>query len=389
MLTVNGHLEGIDFFMTQHVAIAIIGAGPAGIGFGAALKSYGFRDFVILEKGQVADSFRHWNPATRFISPSFTTNGFGFPDLNAVTPETSPAYTLGAEHLSGYDYAYYLQKVARLKALPVLSKTAVESIRVLADQHYELQLANHAALIADFVLIAIGDYAYPFIPDVPGAAYGVHYAAIKNYQRFKAGQEQVIIGGNESAFDLAVNLAKKNIVSDLFATNSAFRSNDPDPSRRLSTYTYERYMAHADLINLAVGKTVLAIKHDRDGDDYVILFRDGTITKTHNQPIFATGFASAQSPLVKKLFVIQGNRPVLDLHDESTVAANVFMLGPQVQHGSVNLCYIYKYRQRFAPLAETILHRIGIEINPQVTAMYRRAGMYLQDFGQCHINCDG
>ncbi|EEI72358.1 hypothetical protein [Lentilactobacillus hilgardii] len=52
------------------------------------------------------------------------------------------------------------------------------------------------------------------------------------------------------------------------------------------------------------------------------------------------------------------------------------------------MCYVYKYRQRFAPLAETVLRRIGIEINPRITTMYRRAGMYLQEFDHCDVNCD-
>lgn len=329
--------------MAQHVSITVIGGGAAGIGFGAALKSYGFRDFVILEKGEIGDSFRRWNRHTRFISPSFTTNGFGFPDLNAVTPETSPAYTLGTEHLSGRDYAYYLQKVAQNKSLPIRVHTEVEEVKTLPDHRYALQLVGQPPLVTDYVFIAIGDYAYPYVPKIPGSAYGIHYVDVKDYNHFKSGEEQVIIGGNESAFDLAINLAEKNIVNDLFSAESAFNSNDPDPGHRLSTYTYERYMAHADLINLNVGKSVLAIKHDHHGDDYVILFKDGSITKTENQPIFATGFANILSPLAEKLFINKDNRPVLDEHDESTILPNVFMLGPQVQHGDADLCYVYKY----------------------------------------------
>ncbi|MCV3741472.1 NAD(P)-binding domain-containing protein [Lentilactobacillus hilgardii] len=93
---------------------------------------------------------------------------------------------------------------------------------------YELRLVGQSPLVTDYVFVAIGDYAYPYVPKIPGFAYRIHYVDIKDYNHFKSGKEQVIIGGNESAFDLAINLAKKNIVNDLFSTASAFNANDPD-----------------------------------------------------------------------------------------------------------------------------------------------------------------
>ena len=54
----------------------IIGAGPSGIGMAIALIEMGLDDILILDKGQVGESFKigHY---LRFITPSFTTNGFG------------------------------------------------------------------------------------------------------------------------------------------------------------------------------------------------------------------------------------------------------------------------------------------------------------------------
>lgn len=147
--------------MSAQVSVAIIGAGAAGIGFAATLKSYGFRDFVVLEKGEVGDTFTKWNPETHLISPSFTTNGFGFPDLNAVVPDTSPAYSEGNEHLSGIQYAHYLKKLARKLELSVRTHTEVKLIRLLPDESYELKLSDDTVLTAQYVFIAIGDYVYP------------------------------------------------------------------------------------------------------------------------------------------------------------------------------------------------------------------------------------
>lgn len=90
----------------------IIGGGAAGVGIGIMLKQLGCSQFQILEQEEIGASFRHWPKETRFITPSFTSNGFGMPDLNAVSMETSPAYTLGAEHLSGSQFADYLKLLA-------------------------------------------------------------------------------------------------------------------------------------------------------------------------------------------------------------------------------------------------------------------------------------
>ena len=114
--------------MNDQHAIVIIGAGPAGLGLGTALQKYGINDFLILEQETIAHSFESWNPDTHFISPSFTTNGFGAPDLNAITPDTSPAYSISSKHPSGKAHASYLQAVSKINHLPILQHTGVERI---------------------------------------------------------------------------------------------------------------------------------------------------------------------------------------------------------------------------------------------------------------------
>ncbi|HHO1573457.1 TPA: NAD(P)-binding domain-containing protein, partial [Staphylococcus aureus] len=96
----------------QHHKVAIIGAGAAGIGMAITLKDFGIKDVIILEKGTVGHSFKHWPKSTRTITPSFTSNGFGMPDMNAISMDTSPAFTFNEEHISGETYAEYLQVVA-------------------------------------------------------------------------------------------------------------------------------------------------------------------------------------------------------------------------------------------------------------------------------------
>lgn len=64
--------------------VIIIGAGPAGLGMGVCLDDFGMPNYRILEKGRVGNSFLNWPKDTELIFPSFTTNGFSFPDLNSI-----------------------------------------------------------------------------------------------------------------------------------------------------------------------------------------------------------------------------------------------------------------------------------------------------------------
>lgn len=75
----------------------VIGAGPAGIGTALALAAVEDLTFGVLERGQIGQTFLDWPAEQTFLTPSFTGNGFGATDLNAIHPETSPAFSLGVD----------------------------------------------------------------------------------------------------------------------------------------------------------------------------------------------------------------------------------------------------------------------------------------------------
>jgi len=79
---------------------------------------------------------------TRFISPSFTGNFFGSVDLNALTPDSSPAFGLQAEHPTGAEYARYLNDVCKHHELDVRCAPS-PPVRTRTDQspsHLSLSL---------------------------------------------------------------------------------------------------------------------------------------------------------------------------------------------------------------------------------------------------------
>merc|ERR1712194_641049 len=78
--------------------------------------------------------------------------------------------------------------------------------------------------------------------------------------------------------------------------------------------------------------------------------------------------------------------PLLTGSDESTKVPGVFLVGPTVSHGTLSFCFVYKFRQRFALVAEAICAGLGRDTRAGVTES-TRANMYLEDFSCCADTC--
>ena len=58
-----------------------------------------------------------------------------------------------------------------------------------------------------------------------------------------------------------------------------------------------------------------------------------------------------------------------------------------VRHADAILCYIYKFRARFAVLTHAIMQREGLHVNPDIVEEYKANQMYLDDYSCCGVNC--
>ena len=64
----------------------------------------------------------------------------------------------------------------------------------------------------------------------------------------------------------------------------------------------------------------------------------------------------------------------------------VFLVGPNVRHGSRSFCFVYKFRQRFGIVAEAIARGLGLDTDDGVAAC-RDMNMFLDDFTCCKSAC--
>ena len=104
-----------------------------------------------------------------------------------------------------------------------------------------------------------------------------------------------------------------------------------------------------------------------------------------NPPILATGF-SGSLKLIESLFTWKKNGYVdLTERDESTITPGLFVAGPMVRHEDAIFCFIYKFRQRFAVVANAIAQQLGIDTGP--LEAYRNKQMFLDDLSCCEEEC--
>jgi thioredoxin reductase len=405
---------------TEETDVTIVGGGAAGIGVGVALSMLNL-EVRILEREEIGASFRRWPNEMRFITPSFPSNSFGLTDLNAVTPDTSPAFTLDREHPSGDEYADYLESVAEFYELPIETGVAVTGIQPHADSSTAMAAAadggtaaaepsdagfiietTDGPLSTEHVVWAAGHFGSPRTDVVDGSEHCRHTSTVDSWQEHVESSptnEFLVIGGYESGIDAAVGLHEAGASVQVLDRGWPWAERHPDPSEVLSPYTFERLDEIADSDRLSVdGGTVVEGVRRTEGFGLDVRSADGEtpefvestdVTDSYTvptRPLLATGFEPNLGP-AEPLFAVTDGTVELTDRDESTETPGLFLAGPDVVHNGVMFCFIYKFRARFPVIAEEIGNRLGVETD--ALDVYREQNMFLDDLACCEPDiCD-
>ncbi|MEO1261477.1 MAG: NAD(P)/FAD-dependent oxidoreductase [Bacteroidota bacterium] len=362
--------------------VVIVGAGPAGIGVGILLQNLGI-SYILLEKSSIGASFKKWPKETRFISPSFTGNFFKMPDLNAITPDTSPAFDLLTEHPTGPEYAVYLEQVSRFFKLAIVTDVEVKNIEDKGGRF--ILNTSKGTYGSSFVIWAAGEYQYPKTNSFEGEHLCAHYSEVSSFSDV-IGKDSVVIGAYESGFDAAISLAQLGKKVTLIDNSNYLELIKSDSSYSLSPFTRDRIKEVLDNIDYYAETRVEKVKFE-NARFIVTTDYDETFV-SDDEPINCTGFDTSLK-LVKELFEFEESYPLLTEFDESRKTENLFLVGPQVKHGTALFCFIYKYRQRFAIVAEEIAKRSKIPLDKieEVLSEYKYNNFYLKDLSCCDDEC--
>lgn len=363
----------------------VIGAGPAGIGTGLALAAVEGLVFGVVDRGQIGQTFLDWPDEQTFLTPSFTGNGFGATDLNAVHPRTSPAFSLGTDYLTGPQYAKYLRSVVEHFALPVLDSTEVSAIERHPDG-FEVATSRGPVFTRTLVW-AGGEFHDRPAPRVAGGSLTRHSATSEAWEA-RSGRV-VVIGGYESGIDIACHhVAAGAEVTVVDAGSPWAAAAGSDPSFRLAPRSRMRLNAALETGRLElVAANAAGVKREaaRDGGAYSLTLDNGTRIAADSPPIAATGFGSGLGPVAHLFGERPDGWPELDEDDQSTITPGLFLSGPAIRHGGLKFCFVYKFRQRYAHVARVIGESLGKDCG--ALEEWREAGMLTDDLSCCGVEC--
>lgn len=182
----------------------VIGAGQAGLATGYQLQRAG-QCFAILEASdEPGGSWPHYYDSLRLFSPArfSALPGMAFPG----DPERYPARDEVIAYLRGY--------AARFQ-LPVITGARVQSVERDSDG-FQVRTADGRGFRAASLIAATGAFHRPHLPRLPGQEqFGGtirHSFTYRQPEPF-AGQRVVVVGGGNSAVQIAVELARTARVS--------------------------------------------------------------------------------------------------------------------------------------------------------------------------------
>jgi len=369
--------------LSKEFDVIIIGAGAAGIGVGIALQHAGVENFLIVDRDTVGSSFISWPDETRFITPSFPSNSIGMLDLNSIAIGISPAFSMKVEHPNGKEFAAHLLDIAKYFDLPILQNTNVKNI-IKKKSTFNLEW-DDGTLLAKNLIWAAGEFQYPRLDGFVGSDLCRHTSTVPNYSNLE-GEDIIIIGGYESGVDAAYHLAKSGKKVVLFDKGNPWDEESSDPSVSLSTFSYERmrHSAFAESVELFPQTPIISV--NRSGDIYSVKTVEGKIYRSQAQPLLASGFQGSHKFISHLFDKREDGFPLLSECDESTVTPGIFLCGPSVRHEDHDFCFIYKYRQRFAVVAQAIASSFDLPTEEFIET-YKGWGMYLDDLSCCGQEC--
>ncbi|MFY1637224.1 NAD(P)/FAD-dependent oxidoreductase [Solwaraspora sp. WMMB335] len=359
----------------------MIGAGPAGIGTALALGAVEGLTFGVIEKGRIGQTFLDWPEAQTFLTPSFTGNGFGATDLNAIHFETSPAFSLGTDYLSGRQYAKYLTAVTMHFRVPTMFGAEVQAVQRNADE-FEVH-STRGIVRARTVVWAGGEFGHPLSPGIPGAARCVHSRSAAAWVRRDG--DVVVIGGYESGIDLACHHVEQGATVTVVDGEHPWDAHQgSDPSFRLAPRSRMRLKRALETGRLTlVAERAVSVEAGDAG--FAVRLGGGGTFSTPTVPIAATGFGPGLGPVAQLFATRPDGWPELDTDDQSTLTPGLFLSGPAIRHGGQKFCFVYKFRQRFAHVARLIGEQAGKDTG--ALQAWRKAGMLTEDLSCCGVEC--
>ena len=183
--------------------------------------------------------------------------------------------------------------------------------------------------------------------------------------------------------DTAINLAERKKRVLIIDKENLLETEDIDPSRTISPYTKDRLRRNNanKTIEFHTGRV---IKVEKNQDEYSIYTEKKKIP-SKTKPILATGFTGSLS-LIKDLFDWEEGKAQLNSYSESTKTPGLYVTGPLAQQHNMIFCFIYKFQQRFAVVANHIAIKLSKDV-ASVVEEYKKEECILDNLNSIEDKC--
>jgi thioredoxin reductase len=305
--------------------LLIIGSGPAGLRTAEEAKKAGL-DYLILEKGNVAQSWRDIRQDMIMLSPCLPQR-----DWTSIS-DSFPIWKMDVTRPYCYanEFVEYLSRFREHFDINVKTNCKVVSIQK-KQKYFDVTTtpvggqAEHENYHSKFLVIATGFFGNPFIPDIPGLRNNpivTHSHQFKSIDTFR-NKRVIIIGSGNSAAETAINLAGYAQVYLLTRQELEFFS-------KTENLCDIRGISESYLLELIAMEIVRHIPYVRirsvKGD--MVHLEDRSIKA--QAIICATGY-QADLGAIGSMKIQTDQRtgfPKIKIHGESSTISNLFFTGP-------------------------------------------------------------
>jgi putative flavoprotein involved in K+ transport len=187
----------------QHLDVAIVGGGQAGLAIGYYLRQQGRRFRIFERASELAPAWRErWDSLTLFTPRRYSAlPGLPFPG----DPDGYPTRD---------EVVAYLERYAETFELPIELASEVEKLEREGDGRFRLQTEDRA-VTADRVVVATGPFQTPYVPKVAERladdVFQTHAVGYRRPDDVPPGTVLVVGGGN-TGFQIAKELSATHTV---------------------------------------------------------------------------------------------------------------------------------------------------------------------------------
>ncbi|EGL18718.1 MULTISPECIES: YpdA family putative bacillithiol disulfide reductase [unclassified Paenibacillus] len=316
--------------------VIIVGAGPCGISAAVELKKAGIPALVI-EKHCIVNSIYLYPTHLQFFS---TPDLLEIGDIPFTTPSDKP---------SRQEALFYYRNVARHYDLNIRSYEEVTSIRK-KDGHFVVTSVNRGGqqivTEAKHVVISTGYFDTPNLLGIPGEELPKvthYYREAHPYTNMKV----VIIGGNNSAIDAALDLMRVGA-----EVTVVYRQEQMSPSIKPWVRPIFESMVAKGHIRMLYSSRVVRID-----DLTVTVDTNGTQTVLHNDFVLAlTGFRPDRTLMIGSGVELQGEhlKPLYNPETMESGVPGLYVAGVIASGHNANEIFIETGRKHGVAIAQHI-----------------------------------